>query len=151
MNTQQHPIPTMMTSRPTPSEATRYKDSRGDTIVIKFYPSLIPSLAGLTRHKRRLHFPPTPLAPNDPTKSRLQSTPIPGPIEIYHEWRQETAKAVTLYSNTLDVEGAIERFDKDKLPARGFILWDGIVQGKRVRARWLGFRDSELGCVFELV
>ncbi|KAF2643774.1 hypothetical protein P280DRAFT_466506 [Massarina eburnea CBS 473.64] len=158
-----------------PQEVHRYGDTRGDTVIIKFDPDLIPSSAlatvaqPLTTNTSRR---PTPLsqAVNATTTSSSKnegaaaalssramvvptSTEIPGPISIFHEWRQDLSYKTNWSSLLLDKESAIERFAKDKKPAPGFLLWEGtvIIDGieRWVRARWMGFEKNELGCVIE--
>jgi hypothetical protein len=151
-----------------PQEVLRYKDSRGDTVIFKFDLALLTTNTTLTNASQ---LPPSstprrdsPLSSamkpshskgpfDNTTSATLKSTEIPGPISIFHEWRQDLTSKTNLISVLLDKEGAMERFARDRKPANGFILWEGDVReggrDRHIRVRWVGFEKSEIGCIVE--
>ncbi|KAF1962100.1 hypothetical protein CC80DRAFT_154083 [Byssothecium circinans] len=150
-------------------EVLRYKDARGDTIIIKFdidklHTSAIPIVGQLTRSS-------TPQPQSQPRPTSYSSlfapknastaaqgkpatpirTEITGPIEITHEWSKDFTSKTHWTSILLSKEDAIERFKKDKKPSAGHVLWQGKIacegMQREIQVQWVGFERCEIGCV----
>lgn len=138
-------------------EVHRHVDARGDTIIYKFDASLLFT----SSHDR---------SNNDNTNDRIckatnNNTSANGtsaltcaphahhdsPLTVYHEWRHILPKQIHLSSILLDGEDAKARWMKDRRPAVGLVLWEGLDgDGRRARARFVGWEKSESGFVFEV-
>ena len=81
---------------------------------------------------------------------KLISHPDESPITVFHEWRQDFHNRLQLTSTLLDKESVIERYKKDKKPAVGTLLWEGMdEQGKWVKCRFMPFERNERGFAVE--
>jgi len=73
-----------------------------------------------------------------------------GPLAVYHEWRYDTHDTIHLCSLLLDRKGALERYRKDRVPAVGKLLWEGMVGEKNVIVRFGGWERGGRGVVIEM-
>ncbi|KAF9739747.1 hypothetical protein PMIN06_006748 [Paraphaeosphaeria minitans] len=79
----------------------------------------------------------------------LINDPTDGPLSVYHVWRHETKTTTQWSSMLLDRISAAERWQADKKPITGLLLWQGEVNGKQMVVRFVGFEKAEKGWMVE--
>ncbi|KAL1592683.1 hypothetical protein SLS60_011099 [Paraconiothyrium brasiliense] len=120
----------------TAREVYRYVDKRGDTIILKF--------------DRTSSSPPAPLSipslqvpnPFNTPTAALINDPTDGPLSVFHVWMHQTKSLTQWSSMLLDRVSAAERWQADKKPMMGLLLWQGEVKGKHVVFRFVGYEKT---------